>query len=99
MIIDLSKLEFSNDFARFDLPSGGALILNNVNEVIALENEAESISMINLQIEYRDGRHVKCPSVIGLGNDLIKIITEYSEYKGTVLNSDNMRFCSIEVYE
>lgn len=99
MIIDLSNAEFTNDFLSFDLPDGGTLVLNKIDESISYDNTLTNIKAVNMQVSYLDGSYIKCPSVIGLGNNLVKIITDYKEYEGKVLTHENMSFCKLEIYE
>lgn len=92
MIIDLSKIEFTYDFFSSTMPDGSTLILNNISEDI--------IKQINILIQPIDGSaNILCSSVIGCGNDRIRIKSDYSEYLGKVLTEDNMKYCTIEMYE
>lgn len=98
MIIDLSKVTFTNDFFSTMLPDGSMLVLNKVDEDF-LSGTAECIvKAINIEIQSED-EAISCPCVIGLGNDLMQINTDYKEYEGKVLTPDNMMYCTIEVYE
>ena len=92
MIIDLSKVEFTYDFFSSTMPDGSTLILNNISEDI--------VKQINILIQPIDSRaNILCSSVIGCGNAKIRIKTDYSEYLGKVLTEDNMKYCTIEMYE
>ena len=92
MIIDLSKVEFTYDFFSSTMPDGSTLILNNISEDI--------IKQINILIQPIDGSaNILCSSVIGCGNDKMRIKSDYSEYLGKVLTEDNMKYCTIEMYE
>lgn len=98
MTIDLSKVTFTNDFFSTMLPDGDLLVLNKVDEDF-LSGTAECIiKAINIEIQSED-EAISCPCVIGLGNDLMQINTDYKEYEGKVLTPDNMMYCTIEVYE
>lgn len=99
MIVDLSKVVFTNDFFTTMLPDGSLLVLNKVDEDF-LTGEAECIiNAINVEIQKTDNTVVSCPCVIGLGDELMQITTEHKEYEGKVLTPENMGVCAIEVYE
>lgn len=92
MIIDLSKVEFTYDFFSSTMPDGSTLILNNISEDI--------VKQINILIQPIDGSaNILCSSVIGCGNAKMRIKSDYSEYLGKVLTEDNMKYCTIEMYE
>ena len=101
MTIDLSKVEFTYDFFSSTMPDGGTLILNNVSEdFFTQSNEEVVVKQINIIIEPVDGSsNILCSSVIGYGNDRMCIKSDYSEYLGKVLTEDNMKYCTIEMYE
>ena len=92
MLIDLSKVEFTYDFFSSTMPDGSTLILNNLSEDI--------VKQINILIQPIDGSaNILCSSVIGCGNTKMRIKSDYSEYLGKVLTEDNMKYCTIEMYE
>ena len=100
MIINLSKITFTNDFFSTMLPDGKYLVLNKIDESIKVEGLEEcGIKSINIELQDTEGNATRCPCVIGIGNDFMKIDTDYTEYEGEVLTPDNMGFCTIEVYE
>lgn len=103
MLIDLGEVVFENDFFNIDLPDGSVLTLNRIDEAIATDDSTVKIDRVNLQItsfdEDGNEEYIRCPCSIGLGNDILIIKTDYTEYEGKVLTSENMRFCTIEVYE
>jgi hypothetical protein len=101
MTIDLAKVEFVNDFFSTRLPDGGTIILNLVNEDFIIEdtNEECIVKAINIAVYDYEGNTIDCSCVIGMGNDLLKINTDYKEYEGKVLTPDNMVYCTIEIYE
>ena len=92
MLIDLSKIEFTYDFFSSTMPDGSTLILNNISEDI--------VKQIHILIQPIDGSaNILCSSVIGCGNAKMRIKSDYSEYLGKVLTEDNMKYCTIEMYE
>lgn len=101
MTIDLSTVEFENDFCTIWLEDGSSLVLNNIDESILTGDTTVEIKAINIEkITYDDDGneiHTKCISVIGMSDSNISINTVYNEYLGKVLNSDNMLYCTIEV--
>lgn len=100
MLIDLSKISFVNDFYSTLIPSGGTLLMNKIDEAFIDANDNEVvIKNINIEIISVEGEVTKCPCVIGLGNDLMQINSEYKEYEGKVLTSENISVCTLEVYE
>lgn len=101
MIIDLAKIELTNDIFTAMLPSGSTIIINSVDENFLVSGEASPciVKAINVQIQDTEGNRITCPNVIGLGNELMQIVTDHSEYEGVVLTPDNRDYCRIEVYE
>lgn len=101
MTVELAKVNFVNDMFTTILPDGTYLVLNKVDESILIEGATEEmlVKAINIEIRGTAGNVVTCPSVIGIGNELMQITTEYKEYEGEVLTPDNMEFCTIEIYE
>lgn len=101
MIIDLSKVVFTNDIFTSILPDGGYIVLNKVDENFTADNFTGEcvVKNINIEILSISGEAVICPCVIGLGNDFMQITTDHTEYEGAVLTLDNMKYCTIEVYD
>lgn len=101
MTINLSEIEFDNDFFTTTIPSGDELILNKIDESLKIDTEDIVVDIKNITIELvkTDNTFVSCPCVIGLGNEYLLIDTKYEELKGTVLTSDNMKYCTINVYD
>lgn len=100
MTIDFSKLKFESDTFNVVIPSGDYLTINKVNESVLFDDVVASLDAINIQIEKRaDGKIIQCPSVIGIGNGIVEVRTEHKEYLGKILNSKNMDYCTLEVFE
>lgn len=99
MTIDLSKIVFDNDFFTSKIPDGSLLILNKVDEDFISEGKECVVKAINIQIQINEDNVVVCPSIIGLGNDLMQITTNYKEHEGEVLTPENMAYCTLEIYE
>ena len=100
MIIHLDKIQFINDFFSIMLSDGSSLVINKVAESLRVQETDSDVGIKALTIFVVDaeGNSTQCPCVIGLGNDLMQITSEYTEYKGKVLTPDNMAYCTIEVY-
>lgn len=99
MTIDLAKAKFTNDLFSAMLPDGSLIVLNKIDEDFQVGSSNCVIKGVNIEIQDVQGNTVSCPCVIGLGNELMKINTDYSEYEGAVLTPDNMMYCTIEIYE
>lgn len=101
MVINLSDITFENDIFTIDLNDGGLLVLNNIDEALLPENaEYETnIKVINIEVIDREGNIKPCSNVIGLESNNIYIGTKYTEYNGSALNKDNLRYAFIEVKE
>lgn len=99
MVIDLSNVEFENDFFSTILPDGSILVLNKVDENLALDNLSAEIKAVNIEIQTDEDTVISCPCIIGMNNDYLSIDTAYTEYEGEVLTSDNMKYCTIQIYE
>jgi len=101
MTIDLSQVDFSYDFFASTMPDGSTLVLNNVSEDFKDSNAiVTEVKQINILIQPSDGSsNLLCSSVIGTGNDRFILTSGHSEYLGKVLTEDNMKYCTIEMYE
>lgn len=104
MIIDLSQVTFYNDYYSATLEDGSNLFLNRIDESLAVTTESfrnstttvTDIKGINVAIvSYDEETFYPCPCIIGLGNDLMEIRTDYTEYEGVELTEDNMKYCTI----
>lgn len=99
MTIDLAKVEFDNDIFSTRLPDGGIITLNVVDESMQTPYDGLEIKGVNINLYDFTGELIECPCVIGLGNELMEIRTDYKNLEGKVLTPDNMMYCTIEVYE
>jgi hypothetical protein len=99
MLINLDKAVFTNDFFTSQLPDGSLLVLNKVDEDFLSDGAECVVKAVNIEIQDTEENIISCPCVIGLGNELMQITTEYKEYEGEVLTPENMVYCTIEVYE
>lgn len=100
MELILSQITFDNDFFAIATPSGDTLILNKIDESLKIDSEEEiGIKTVNVEIDKEDGTVIRCPCVIGIGNEYVKLSTDYKEYEGEVLTSENMKYCTMTVYE
>lgn len=102
MTLILKDITFINDFFYIDTPDGDILVLNKVQEELTIANRAvnQSLHIDNINIGIQtDDKFIKCPCVIGMGNQFIKIETDYKTLEGAVLTSENMEYCTITVYE
>lgn len=100
MTLFLDNVVFDNDFFTIDTPDGSLLTLNQVNEsLLDLNDDKAEIKVINIEVQKTDGEILKCPCIIGLGNDILEVRTEYKDLEGETLTSDNMKYCVIEIYE
>ena len=100
MTINLKNVEFTNDLFSTILPDGSYIVLNKVDEAFvsdSLEGVCE-VKAINIEIITTD-EVIQCPRAIGLGNEYMKLETQYPEYEGDVLTPDNMEYCTIEIYD
>lgn len=101
MTIDLAKVEFVNDIFSATLPDGSIIVINKVDESITSSAYTGQlpIKRINLEVMDTEGNIIDCPCVIGLGNDILEIRTDYKDQEGEALTPDNMELCVIEIYE
>ena len=103
MIINLSEIIFENDFFSVSLPDGSSLVFNEINEeLVTLDNKVIDIHNINIQkvITGSTGEeYIDCSVAIGSRNTILGIYTTYTEYESALLNSNNMKYCTMEVFE
>lgn len=100
MTLDLSEITFTYDFFTTSMPDGSMLVLNKIDEDLLVEDEEAEIKAINIVVEPVDGGdNIICSPVIGIGNDYFIIESDYDEYLGKALTEDNMKYCTMELYE
>lgn len=101
MQIALENIEFENDFYEIGLEDGNVLRLNKIDESLLSEDTITEVKRINIEkIVYMDNEtedHRNCVSIIGLSDSNVSILTAYNEYLGKPLDSDNMKYCVLEV--
>ena len=110
MVISLEAVTFENDIFTFVLPDNNTLTLNKIDEVFETQKQARSadtettvFDRINVQVtrQNEDGTTELLETACTVGNscDLYRISTDYKEYNGQVLNSQNMPYCKMEYYD
>lgn len=99
MTIYLSEIEFTSNFYSVDLPDGSVLSINEVNESMLVSSVEVPIDTYNIEVTDIDGEVTSCPNIIGMNNDILGIETAYTEYEGRRLTSENIKYCTVSVYE
>ena len=100
MVLDLSKVTFDYDFFTSTMPDGNQLVLNKINEDFISSSKETEINGINIIVELLStNESVLCSSVIGTSNDYIAVISDYEELQGKTLTTDNMKYCTLEMFE
>lgn len=100
MTLDLSEVDFSYDFFTSTMPSGNQLVLNKIDEDFISSDMEIKVNGINIVVELLDTEEsILCSSVIGTSNDYIAVKSSYKELQGKTLDTDNMKFCTIEMFE
>ena len=102
MTIVLSEIEFTNDFFSTTLSDNRTIIINKVNEDFECSSGQHTctIDSLLIQILDTDGETLAdCTRIVGMSDDYISINTDYPEYEGQMLSSENMNYCEVEVYE
>lgn len=100
MKIDLSTVTFNNDIFSVDVDElNSSLVIYRLNEDFKSEEAEESIKVDRLLLALVDseGNQRKATSVIGLSVGGVSILTDREELKGSILNSENMKYCSVKV--
>lgn len=99
MLLKLSEIQFDYDFFTAVMPNGGYLVLNKIDEDLKdNENNTLKLDWINIAV-YLEDEVIKCTSVIGMSNEYMSINTEYKELEGKTLSSENMKYCTLELFE
>lgn len=96
MIVNLSEVQFVNDFAYINCESGATVVLNKLDENLA---DTLKIRNINIALVDVDGNYFDCNMAIGLSNGYIRLFSDYKEQEGQVLTIDNIALCQIEVFD
>ena len=100
MTLDLSEVDFSYDFFTSTMPGGNHLVLNKIDEDFISSGMETKVNGINIVVELLDTEEsILCSSVIGTSNDYIAVKSSYKELQGKTLDTDNMKFCTIEMFE
>lgn len=96
MEVDLSEIEFENDFCSIDMPDGNTLVIYKINEdFLNTDNEEIVLDRYILEVIDEDSIAYLCSSVIGQVNDYFTLTTDYTDYLGDVLTSDNIQYCRV----
>ena len=100
MTLDLSEVGFSYDFFTSTMPGGNQLVLNKIDEDFISSGMETKVNGINIVVELLDTEEsILCSSVIGTSNAYIAVESSYKELQGKALDTDNMKFCTIEMFE
>ena len=100
MTLDLSEVDFSYDFFTSTMSGGNKLVLNKIDEDFISSGMETKVNGINIVVELLDTEEsILCSSVIGTSNDYIAVKSSYKELQGKTLDTDNMKFCTIEMFE
>ena len=96
MEVNLSEIEFINDFCSIDMPDGNTLVINKISEYFLDTSSNEVVlDRYNFEVVDNDGTAYLCSSVIGNVNDYFTLTTDYTEYLGNILTSDNIQYCKV----
>lgn len=96
MIVNLSEVQFVNDFAYINCESGATLVLNKLAENI---DDLVEINNVNIALVDIDENYIDCNMAIGLSNDYIRLFSDYKEQEGQILTTENIALCQIEVFD
>ena len=99
MTYNLDEAVFDNDFYSLETGKGDTIILNLVDEQIAYNNEEIAVNAINIAVIDSDSSYHDGVNVIGEGNEFYEIKSDYTQYVGLPLNKDNIKYCTLEVYD
>lgn len=99
MTYNLDSLTFTNDFCFIELNNGSTIILNMIDEQIGVNGTESDINQISMAVIDTDGEQTRTGSVIGLSNEYYALKTEYKDYEGKVLTKDNIKYCTLEVFD
>ena len=100
MTLDLSEVDFSYDFFTSTMPGVNQLVLNKIDEDFISSGMETKVNGINIVVELLDTEEsILCSSVIGTSNAYIAVESSYKELQGKTLDTDNMKFCTIEMFE
>ena len=101
--IDFSLVTFNNDFFEYSLEDGGILRMDRLDEDFKSDETGTELVLDTFNIEIvtldEDENETVTPlsAIIGLEYNGYKIQTDYPEYEGKVLTSENFAYCYMEV--
>ncbi len=99
MTYNLSEAIFVNDFYYIDREDGSIIALNLIDEDIQSGSAGAVINVINIAVVDTEGNQKICSNVIGMTNEYFSLNSAYKEHLGTVLNKDNIQYCTLEVFD
>lgn len=99
MTLDLSEIIFEYDFFASTMPDGNQLVLNKIDNDLLSNTGETKIKGINIVVELLStNENILCSSVIGTSNKYISLESKYEEWQGKTLTSENMQYCTLEMF-
>lgn len=102
MTVALNRELIENDYIVFSYGNNKRLIIVFVDEEYGLNEVSFPINTCLVYIEEtleEEVKKTKCPCVIGLGNDLMRLFSVNNALESKQLNIDNVDECQVELYE
>lgn len=96
MTVDLSQISFVNDLFSVSIKDGGTVTLTKIDENIEGCKVCGILIVITNELK---GIWEKCPSIIGLKNEFIRLYSIKKELQGKALTEEFMPFCFLEIFE
>lgn len=96
MTIDLSLVTFDNGLFQTELPNGNILYMYELEESLGTEKGDKVLNGIIIEIQNGD-EITGQPTIIGLEEGSVQVLTDYEEIKGQVLTSENKDKCYMEI--
>lgn len=100
MTISLNASLFNDtDILEIPIPSGGSLVICNIDEHFIFNYFDVKIQKILFYKKTEDSEYISCPSILGLSNSILALVPLDPMYYGYTASITNIDKFIIEVYE
>ena len=102
MIITISAGKLENGIYREEVSNGKTLTICMVSESFSHDGSSTEIEECVIQVgtllESGAESVVACPSIIGMGNSVMRLASDDPELQGKKLSVANIDYCYVELY-
>lgn len=99
MFIFPSLTDFNSDIFSYDYTADANITIIFISEGFSVANVPVEIDNTVIQLTDKStGKSIRCPSIIGMGNDLMRVVSDDPTLQGQRLSPENLDECYVEIY-